>query len=143
MSSAPTAFADRTCAACPIGTFKAAAGNEACVAWAKCAAGQGKVVEGTASADRQCAPCDTGVTFSASNDGAACAATSAPCAAGKYVSLMATASSDRTCSTCAAGEFKSAAANTACTLWRTCAIGEGMSAPGTKVADRQDRKSVV
>jgi hypothetical protein len=98
-------------------------------------------VAGSAVADRQCAACQAGATFSATNDGTACAAVSAPCAAGFHTTAAATASSDLQCASCADGTFKADTSTILavdeCATWATCAAGQGMSAAGSAVADRQ------
>ena len=55
-------------------------------------------VAGSATADRQCAPCTQDVTFSAGNNGDACAAVT-QCTSGEYETAKPTLSSDRTCKT--------------------------------------------
>ena len=136
MVQAPDRFADRVCASCAHGLFKAMQGNGACTQWRTCPDGQGESASGTPTSDRRCAPCTLGATFSSDDSAEKCRPVSPACPVGTYRIAAPTRSSDRACAACAAGYYKSANGNEACTPWHTCPVGQGQSVGGTTTTDR-------
>ena len=132
-----TASTDLQCAECNDGEFTASAGLRKCATWSTCPVGEGMSTPGSKVADRQCTPCNVGSTFSKVNSAAECESVSAACVAGTRTTADATAGADRTCEVCGSGTFTSSPGLYACAAWKKCPVGEGMSAPGSKIADRK------
>ncbi|MBK6849020.1 MAG: hypothetical protein IPG96_16290 [Proteobacteria bacterium] len=103
VGSEGTPTADRSCSACPNGTFSAQANAASCASWTTCAAGSYVANEGSATGDRTCATCAAGTDTSGPNE-ARCLPTSA-CDAGTEQTAPATAGAPPVCRACAAGAF--------------------------------------
>jgi hypothetical protein len=125
---------DRTCSACPAGTFGAGTNGAACLPWTNCGAGQFVLTEGTASADRYCSACPIGM-FNAEINATACRAPT-DCVAGERVAAEFTDALDRVCSPCPVGTFSTTRNAAACTAWTACAAGQVVVTAGTTTTDQ-------
>lgn len=97
------AVTDRSCAACPDGTFSEEPQSPSCAAWQHCAPGSYVVTPGTSIVDRGCEACSGG-TFTEAEDESACASWSECSAPSSYVTTEPSASRDRECGLCEAPE---------------------------------------
>lgn len=149
---APSTTSDRTCAACPSGSFSTTINAAECTSWTTCSPGSHVSSVGSALADQQCAPCVAGTYASTANQ-AICVAAGG-CPAGTEQAAAGTATSPPQCVKCEAGHHcaggstpKEACADgtwdhdsapaTACVAWTDCIAGQSVTLDGNGVTDRR------
>jgi hypothetical protein len=121
VAAAGSASVDRTCEACPPGTYTSETNAAVCVAWTPCQSGQYVTLAGSAVHDRACASCPSG-QFSVTSNAVQCT-TWRDCEAGKHVGNTPSATADRQCNDCDVGTFTTQPNQTVCLPGGTCPAG--------------------
>jgi hypothetical protein len=151
IASPPTKLSDRSCTACPSGSFSASMDAASCSAWTTCFPSTHVSVQGTSSSDRECSPCPPG-TLSTSANQSACLPEGA-CPSGTVEREPATPTTVAVCEPCPSGFYCAGAkapklacppgtfdddANSAsaCVPWTTCVPGQSRGSEGTALTDR-------
>jgi hypothetical protein len=115
------AITDRTCAACPSGTYASDTNAATCSDWTPCQPGQYATLSGSPVRDRACASCPSGQSSATVNVGQC--TTWQDCGAAQYVGNTPSATTDRLCTDCGAGTFTTQPNQTVCLPQGVCPAG--------------------
>jgi hypothetical protein len=139
---------ERSCSACPSGSFSAESNASHCVQWRECAPGSFVQREGSSTSDRVCATCETGTESQRPNQSACTQAGTCPAGSARRAG-----GSPADCEPCAPGSFCAGGsaprldcpdgtwdhdsnASTPCVDATHCLAGERVASAPTKLSDR-------
>lgn len=109
------ATTDRSCDACPGGTYSSTVQSPSCTEWTSCPPGSYVQMAGSSITDRECADCGSG-TFTTVADEPLCVPWSVCAAPSTYVTEEPSATQDRECDSCDAPEVTLSDNSLSCTI---------------------------